>query len=408
MRDGTWIPGQRQRMRQLAPGTWNQALAGVLGASTGRPDDGPGHPVIEIAIYPDVVWLAARSLRELNTSYREASRSVPCQQTFLSVNEFARPASCVSRVRGQAVEDWLRDGLQGRAEKTITLNRDVLKAVVDRIGRKAMRELTAQDVRRTLTEIAATRSTRTVVVAHNALERAIRHAEANDYVRRNVASLVRPPSGQPGRPSKSLTLDQANALLAAAEGSPLGAYVVLCLLTGVRTEEVRALTWERVDLDGNRAADPPVPSHVAVWRSVRAHGDTKTQKSKRTLRLPERAVAALREHLTQQADQRLLAGDLWQDHDLVFCTSVGTPLDAANVRRTFKKVTTAAGLGENWTPRELRTSFVSLMSDSGVPVEEIAGLVGHTSSRTTEVVYRRELRPVIATDAEVMDKIFSA
>ena len=91
----------------------------------------------------------------------------------------------------------------------------------------------------------------------------------------------------------------------------------------------------------------------------------------------------------------------------MFCTSVGTPLDAANVRRAFKKVTKAAGLGENWTPRELRTSFVSLMSDSGVPVEEIARLVGHTSSRTTEVVYRRELRPVITTGAEVMDKILS-
>jgi site-specific recombinase XerD len=141
---------------------------------------------------------------------------------------------------------------------------------------------------------------------------------------------------------------------------------------------------------------------------VRAHGDTKTQKSKRTLRLPDRAVAALREHLIRQADQRLLADDLWQDHDLVFCTSVGTSLDAANVRRTFKKVTTTAGLGENWTPRELRTLFVSLMSDSGVPVEEIARLVGHTSSRTTEVVYRRELRPVITTGAEVMDKIFRA
>ena len=309
---------------------------------------------------------------------------------------------------GQAVEDWLRDGLKGRSEKTVTLNRDVLKPVVGRIGRKALRELTAQDVRRALTEIAATRSTRTVVVAHNALERAIRHAEANDYIRRNVASLVRPPSGQPGRPSKSLTLDEANTLLAAAEGSPLGAYVVLCLLTGVRTEEARALTWEHVDLDGDPAAVPQVPPHVAVWRSVRAHGDTKTQKSRRTLRLPDRTIAALREHLTRQADQRLLAGDLWQDRDLVFCTSVGTPLDAANVRRAFKKVTKAAGLDENWTPRELRTSFVSLMSHSGMPVEEIARLVGHTSSRTTEVVYRRELRPVIVTGAEVMDKIFSS
>ena len=47
------------------------------------------------------------------------------------------------------------------------------------------------------------------------------------------------------------------------------------------------------------------------------------------------------------------------------------------------------------------------MSGSGVLVEEIARLVGHTSTRTTEVVYRRELRPVITTGAEVMDKIFS-
>jgi integrase len=306
---------------------------------------------------------------------------------------------------GQAVEDWLREGLQGRSQKTVTLNRDVLKAVVDRIGRIVLWELTAQQVRRALTEIAATCSSRTVVVAHNALERAIRHAEANDYVRRNVATLVRPPSGQPGRPSKSLTLDQANALLAVAQDSPLGAYVVLCLLTGVRTEEARALAWEHVYLDGGRIADLPVPPYVAVWRSVRAHSDTKTRKSKRTLRLPDRAVAALRDHQVRQAEQRLLAGEAWEDRNLVFATSVGTPLDAANVRRAFKKTTKAAGLGEHWTPRELRTSFVSLMSDSGVPVEEIARLVGHTSSRTTEVVYRRELRPVITTGAEVMDKI---
>jgi integrase len=62
---------------------------------------------------------------------------------------------------------------------------------------------------------------------------------------------------------------------------------------------------------------------------------------------------------------------------------------------------------DGWKPLELRTSFVSLMSGSGVPVEEIARLVGHPSTRTTEVVYRRELCPVITADAEVMDKIFA-
>jgi len=59
-----------------------------------------------------------------------------------------------------------------------------------------------------------------------------------------------------------------------------------------------------------------------------------------------------------------------------------------------------------WVPKELRTSFVSMMSYQGVPVEEIARLAGHASSRTTEVIYRRELRQVITTGAEVMDQIF--
>ena len=73
----------------------------------------------------------------------------------------------------------------------------------------------------------------------------------------------------------------------------------------------------------------------------------------------------------------------------------------------FKRVTTAAGTGDGWTPRELRTSFVSLLSHRGVPVEEIARLAGHASTRTTEIVYRRELRPVITTGAEIMDQLFT-
>jgi len=46
------------------------------------------------------------------------------------------------------------------------------------------------------------------------------------------------------------------------------------------------------------------------------------------------------------------------------------------------------------------------MATSGAPVEEIAWLAGHSSSRTTEVVYRRELHSVLTTGAEVMDTIF--
>ena len=90
----------------------------------------------------------------------------------------------------------------------------------------------------------------------------------------------------------------------------------------------------------------------------------------------------------------------------MFTTHLGTGLDSGNIRKMFKWVCMAAGIGDGWTPRELRTSFVSLMSHHGVSMEEIARLVGHSSTRTTEVVYRRELRPVITMGAEIMDEIF--
>jgi integrase len=118
------------------------------------------------------------------------------------------------------------------------------------------------------------------------------------------------------------------------------------------------------------------------------------------------AVDALRLHQERQDQDRHTAGKRWDDQDLVFATRTGAALDAANVRREFRAACTASGIGTGWTPRELRHSFVSLMSSTGVPVEEIARLAGHTSTRTTEIVYRRELRPILTTGAEIMDTIF--
>ena len=63
---------------------------------------------------------------------------------------------------------------------------------------------------------------------------------------RNVAELVTTPKGKQGRPSKALTLEQATALLEHATVSRLHAYVVVSLLTGIRTEEARAVRWSHV------------------------------------------------------------------------------------------------------------------------------------------------------------------
>ncbi|GAA3180529.1 tyrosine-type recombinase/integrase [Nonomuraea roseoviolacea] len=306
----------------------------------------------------------------------------------------------------RAVKDWLTYGLNGRDPATVTACTILCKThIIPALGARKLRDLTAEDVDKWLATKGKTLSTRTLQGLHGCLNRVIKRAMARDKVKRNVVALCSVPKGKQGRPSKALTFAQAEAVLKAAEGSRMYAYIVLSLLTGARTEELRALTWDHVDLDGAPDAIPAVPPHVAVWRSVRAGGDTKTRKSRRTLALPKRCVDLLRQH--REAQQRE-QGDAWSESGLVFVSATGTPLDAANVRRDFRNaIKDAEGVDpRKWTPRELRHSFVSLLSDNGIPLEEISRLVGHSSTAVTEAVYRKQIRPVLQGGAVAMDRIF--
>ena len=307
----------------------------------------------------------------------------------------------------RAVDDWLEGGLPGRSERTRSVYGEALTPLLQHIGAKPLRELTAGDVRAGLEALSGSLSTRYLQIAKASLARAIRYAEAHDRVGRNVATLVDPPQGAVGRPSRSLTLDQSRALLEAAQESRLNAYVVLSLTVGIRTEEARELRWDHVDLDGDPAAVRSVPPSVAVWRSVRQGGDTKTAKCagrsrfRRSRSRPSGSIVSARPRTG------------WR---LVHCGKITDPCSPRpSVRRwtrrtsdaRFRKITQAAGLGTGWAPRDLRHTFVSLMSADGVPIEEIARLAGHNRTATTELVYRHELRPVITAGAEVMDRILS-
>ena len=112
----------------------------------------------------------------------------------------------------------------------------------------------------------------------------------------------------------------------ASKKTRLHAYFVLSLLTGVRTEEARALTWDRVHL----TAMGDLPPHVEVWRSVRKGGDTKTNKSRRTLALPDEVVHVLAGHRERQRliRDRALRRNQWNENNLVFCDRYGKELTA--------------------------------------------------------------------------------
>ncbi|MEO3892122.1 site-specific integrase [Nonomuraea sp. B5E05] len=320
-----------------------------------------------------------------------------------------------------AVRYWLEHGLGARSGATVKMyNTYADKHVIPALGARKLRDLSVEDVDKWLAGKTGELGTRSLKLIHGILNRSVKSAMRRDKVKRNVVDLCDIPEGRAGRPSKALTLAQALAVLTQAEksGERMRAYIVLSLLIGARTEELRALLWSHVvAYDESHAAWLPVAQAgwehsdfaVYVWRSVRQKGDTKTVKSRRSLKLPQRCVDALRLLKEAQDVARGKAGERWQDTDLVFCTRTGTPVTAHNVRRDFRKVVEAAGLtGREWSPRELRHSFVSVLSDSGVPIEDISRLVGHSNTVVTETVYRHQIRPVIMQGAAAMDKIFGS
>jgi integrase len=318
-----------------------------------------------------------------------------------------------------AVRYWLEHGLAGRAEATVNGYRIYAEThVIPAIGARKLRDLSVEDVDNWLSGKSRILGTKSLKILHGILNRSVKNAMRRDKVKRNVVALCEEiPEGRGGRPSKALTLDQAEAVLKAAGDAPIRmhAYIVLSLLIGARTEELRALRWTHVVAYDSEQAKWRAVSDVGwdheqtalyVWRSVRKKGDTKTKKSRRSLLLPERCVEVLRALYDSQRDaldeEAALDGDM-----LVFRTRTGTALAAGNVRRDFRVVIDRAGLaGKDWTPREMRHSFVSLLSDHDVPIENIARLVGHTNTVVTETVYRFQIRPTIQEGATAMNAIF--
>jgi integrase len=164
-----------------------------------------------------------------------------------------------------------------QAQSTVTGYRITVRHLVALVGNVKLVELKVRDVDFALGALAERLSTRSVRLARMILIQAIRNAMVNDLVVRNVADLAAVPAGKPGRPSKSLNIEQALAGLDAAKGERLWPYVGVSMLGGIRTEEARALRWSEVDLEAGS---------VAVYRSVRRTGQAETEISRRVFQIP--------------------------------------------------------------------------------------------------------------------------
>jgi integrase len=276
--------------------------------------------------------------------------------------------------------------------------------IIPAIGKKRLRDLTVLDVDDLLHEkYESGLSDSTVQRIRMILIKAFRHAERRDLVNRNVAALtdLRRAKRREGR---SLTPEQARALLGVARSGPLGITVELGLYLGLRPGEVLGLKWEDIDF---------TKGTLTVRRSLKREnnqltlGRPKTAGSTRILQIPRDLVNALERHRAAQNSQRSRAGELWHDMDMVVATEIGSLVDPSNARRALDLMCERAGIG-HWNPNALRHSFASLLSLSGAPMEEVADAMGHVDTRMTSQVYRHNLKPVVDVAVGRLDLILDS
>ena len=294
--------------------------------------------------------------------------------------------------------EWWLDEVVPRDTKqsTAITYRHIIKGyVLPTIGTRPLVKLAPADVTKMLHALEARGlAPNTQRAARSVLRRALRRAQVEGLVTRNVAALadgVRVPTPE----GRTMTIEQARAFLAHVETDRLGAAYAVMLALGLRRGELLGLTWPDVDLDSAR----PV---LRVTRTLQRLPDgltlsePKTKGSRRVLDLPAAVVEALRAHDARQAEEQEHAGPEWValplGVDLVFRTEFGTAVDPANFKHRTHRLTKAAGIGV-WGPHELRHSAASILLAMGLPLKTVSETLGHSSIRVTADVYSHLLAP---------------
>ncbi len=312
---------------------------------------------------------------------------------------------------GDFLARWLSINLPGHvAPSTLGDYDDTVRLhLIPALGRKKLTKLTVSDCD-ALWNAKRDKgySANSVRIMRTVLRKALGQAEREWLVLRNVAALSGPPRVV-AKQGRTLTQDEARVLLAAVRGERKEALVTIMLAYGLRGGEALGLHWNRLDWSAQsvlvthsvkriKNADPGDDRRTRLVVS-----ELKTRNSRRTLYLTPELIEILRRHRTRQAEERLAAGETWQDHGLIFPSEVGTPLDPDNFSHRFSALCRRAGLG-HWHPHELRHSGASLMLAQGTELHVVSEVLGHTSIAITKDVYGHLLEGGRRSAAEAMSR----
>jgi integrase len=298
----------------------------------------------------------------------------------------------VTGTRRETVDAYLRQWLEAvkpsvRASTFRRYQQLVDHQLVPRLGRTQLSALKPADVESMLRRLADDGlAPRTVhharAVLRTALARAVRHG----LIARNAAALAEPPRVE-RHEARSLSPDQVKRLLETLDGHPMRALITLALASGMRSGEIRGLQWRDMDwTTGSVTVNRSLQRIDGVFRAV----EPKTALSRRTLPLPDVALAALRDYRQQQVAAPVSGA-------YIFTQADGQPLHPTTVWRALQRVLHYAGLPA-MPFHALRHTAASLLLAQGTHPRVVMEMLGHSTIALTMNTYSHVI-PALERDA---------